>query len=249
MSGSKTLFHIHDIPIRFHFTLGIAFLFLIFQWGMWGIPGGVILFASVLAHELGHAFVAQRLGVTISRVDLHLLGGTAVMADHPSAPADEIMIAAAGPLVSLGLALLFGGSLWLLGGAFSLNLAAVGGVLAFTAATNLMLGIFNLIPALPMDGGRILRGFLARKLGVQRATQIAAKCARVIAVALGLWGIFSLNVSLSLIALFIYFLSKREEHMVNLRESSSRWAQTWESKMGPDMNDYVIDVSPEYYKR
>jgi Zn-dependent protease len=249
MRGAKTLFTLRNIPIRVHFTLGLAFVFLVSQWGLWGIPGGLILFASVLAHELGHAAVAQRLGITIGGIDLHLLGGTAVMNEHPSKPADEIMIAAAGPLVSLALALVFGAAVWLMGTNFSLDLSSLAGVLAFTSAVNFMLGVFNLIPALPMDGGRIFRGLLARKLGAQRATQIAAKVARVIAVALGLFGILSLNLSLTLIALFIYFLSKREEHVVNLRASSSRWAETWEAKMGSRMDGYVIDVSPEYIRR
>ena len=242
----RTLFHLRDIPIRVHFTLAIAFLFLLFQWGVWGLPGGVILFASVLAHELGHAAVAQKLGISIASIDLHLLGGTANMGEHPAEPADEIMIAAAGPLVSLGLALVAGLLAWALNPSFILNIGSVSGVFAFTAAVNFMLGVFNLIPALPMDGGRILRGLLARKMSAVRATKIAGRFARVIAVGLGLWGIGSANFSLTLIAVFVYFLSKREEHMANLREASSRWAQNWEAKMDPKMDGYIIDVTPKY---
>ena len=246
MKGMRTLFQLRGIPIRVHFTLGLAFLFLIFQWGAWGLPGGVILFASVLAHELGHAAVAQKLGISISSIDLHLLGGTANMGEHPEEPADEIMIAAAGPLVSLGLAVFAGVLAWALNPGFVLNLGTVSGVFAFTAAVNLMLGAFNLIPALPMDGGRILRGFLARKMSAVRATKIAGRFARIIALGLGVWGIGSANFSLTLIAVFVYFLSKREEHMANLRESSLRWAQNWESKMDPKMNGYIIDVTSKY---
>jgi Zn-dependent protease len=113
----------------------------------------------------------------------------------------------------------------------------------------LMLGLFNLIPALPMDGGRILRGLLARKMEPQVATQIAAKVARVIAIALGAWAIFSANFSLGLIAVFVYQLANREERQANLRAESVRWARGFDSKTGLDLNGHVIDVSPDYARR
>jgi len=249
MFGSKTIFRLSGIPIRFHFTLGLAFLFLLFQWGAWGIPGGIILFASVLLHELGHALVAKRLGIGITSIDLHLLGGTAVMGEHPTEPADEIMIAGAGPLVSLLLAAAFSIAAWGAGASLNFQFGSLSGVLSFAAAINLMLGLFNLIPALPMDGGRILRGLLARKMGAQRATNIAARIARIIAIGLGVWSIVAFNISLALIAFFVYNLANQEEKFANVRAASERWTALRGYKNDPRMDGYIVDVSPEYSRR
>ena len=217
---------------------------MVYQWGYWGIPAGVVLFASVLVHELGHALMARRLGISTRSIHLHLLGGTAAISETPDSPADEIMIAAAGPIVSLVLAAAGFGLSAVLGMPSSVTLNSLSGVFSFFGAVNLMLGLFNLIPALPMDGGRIFRGFLARKMRHAKATQVAGRVARVIAVGLGLVGIFTANLSLTLIALFVFFLSKQEEHMANVRESSRRFAQQWESKLPTSPHDIIIDVTP-----
>ena len=239
-----TLFKLRGIPVQVHFSLGLAFVIMVYQWGVWGLPAGVVLFSSVLAHELGHAMMARRLGISTRSIHLHLLGGTAAISENPDSPADEIMIAAAGPVVSLGLAALGFAASGILGLTSSMTLTSLSGVFSFFGAVNLMLGLFNLIPALPMDGGRIFRGFLARKMRHTKATQLAAKVARVIAVGLGLVGIFSANLSLTLIALFVFFLSKREEHMANVKESSRRFAEQWESQLPDSPHQIVIDVTP-----
>ena len=236
---------VREIPIRVHFSLGLAFILMVYQWGLWGIPAGLILFASVLVHELGHALMARRLGISTRSIHLHLLGGTAAISENPESPADEIMIAAAGPAVSLLLAVLGLGLSGLLGMPSSTTLNSVSGVFSFFGAVNLMLGLFNLVPALPMDGGRIFRGFLARKMRHAKATQVAGRVARVIAVGLGLVGIFSANLSLTLIALFVFFLSRQEEHMANVRESSRRFAEQWESKLPTSPHEVIIDVTPQ----
>jgi len=236
--------NVREIPIRIHFSLGLAFILLVYHWGLSGIPAGLILFASVLVHELGHAFMARRLGISTRSIHLHLLGGTAALSETPESPADEIMIAAAGPVVSLFLAALGLSLSSLLGMPSSTTLSSVSGVLSFFGAVNLMLGLFNLIPALPMDGGRIFRGFLARKMRHTKATQVAGRVARVIAVGLGIVGIFSANLSLTLIALFVFFLSRQEEHMANVRESSRQFAEQWESKLPTSPHDIIIDVTP-----
>src|SRR5688500_2426691 len=100
MFGSIKIADIRGIPIRVHFTLLIVFLMLVLELGVLGFPAGILLFASVLAHELGHAVVAQRYGIGIAGIDLHLLGGTALMRGSPSEPKQEIAIALAGPAVS-----------------------------------------------------------------------------------------------------------------------------------------------------
>lgn len=166
------------IEISFTFVFILAYMFI--SMGLvQGALVAILVFSSVLAHELGHAVVARRLGITINGIELHLLGGAAKMARMPKTARDEIVIAIAGPLVSMGLGV----------GALMAYLASgwIGfGAIAFI---NLMLGVFNLLPALPMDGGRVLRAALSKRIGRYRATHAAASVAQVIAVALPLVGL------------------------------------------------------------
>lgn len=141
-------------------------------WGM-GITGAVLLFASVVAHEFMHSWVARRSGMTIKGITLFLFGGVAEMHDEPPDPRAEFLMAVAGPLTSL-----------LLGGVFYALTVAAGrlsapvpllGVLAYLWPINLALAAFNLVPAFPLDGGRVLRAALWRLTGkLRRSTRIAA---------------------------------------------------------------------------
>src|SRR5687768_3342794 len=119
MVGSIKIAAVRGIPIRVHFTLLIVFFMLILELGILGLPAGFLLFSSVLAHELGHAFVAQHYGIGIAGIDLHLLGGTAMMRGTPAQPKQEIAIAIAGPAVSLALAIVFGVLSPLVGASFT----------------------------------------------------------------------------------------------------------------------------------
>src|SRR2546425_6401397 len=127
--------------------------------GAWilGVLAALLLFASVLVHELSHALLAKRAGIAVPRIRLFLFGGVSEMASEPQNPAAEVRIAAAGPLTSFGLAALF----------FVLSLTGLpsivyGGrnVTDYLAGINLLLGLFNLLPGFPLDGGRILRAWL-----------------------------------------------------------------------------------------
>ncbi|MDX6647858.1 MAG: hypothetical protein QOK40_3585 [Miltoncostaeaceae bacterium] len=138
-----------------------------------GAVAAVAYFGSILLHELGHALVARRQGVPISGITLWILGGVAKGETHfPSARA-ELRIALAGPAVSLALGALFTLTAW----AASLP-PAVDGVLAWLGFTNLALFAFNVIPALPLDGGRALHALLWRRWGFLRATRVAAGIGR-----------------------------------------------------------------------
>ena len=138
-----------------------------------------LAFASVVLHELGHALVARQLGVRVSGIELGFFGGAAKMVDLPRTANHELRIAAAGPAVSLML------------GGVGLGLAALShvGLFAMVGWINLVLAGFNLIPALPMDGGRILRALLTRKMDFIQATDVAVKVARVVAIAFALFGL------------------------------------------------------------
>ena len=165
-----------------------------------GLVAALALFISVVIHELGHAVVARRYGVETERITLWLLGGMAQFKKMPTQRGAEAVVAIAGPITS--------GLLAALGAALLLVLPerwpALLFVVAYTTFMNVALAVFNLIPALPLDGGRVLRSLLAMRLPRLRATQIAATVSRVLAIALGIVGIFSLNIFLILIALFIY---------------------------------------------
>jgi Zn-dependent protease len=189
------------IPIRLRWSF-LLLLGLVFLW-MGGLSGVFIValtFASVLVHELGHALVARRLDVRIAGIDLHFLGGAAMMVDPPRSARDEMLIAAAGPLVSLALAGLGLG----LGAATGLGLVTILGWV------NLILGIFNLIPALPMDGGRILRAALARRLEYGRATDVAVTVSRVFVLLFAIGGLVSGQLQLALLAGLLWMLGSAE---------------------------------------
>ena len=164
MGKSIKLFRINGIPIGLHPSWFIIFLFLTWSLangyfadrasslpfaGIWalGLLTSLLFFGSVLAHELGHAFVALRNGIPVKSISLFFLGGVAEIDREPEAPGEEFRIAIAGPMVSLALALAFN-SLSQVSGGFPYLAAAF----QYLGRVNLLLGVFNLIPGFPMDG-------------------------------------------------------------------------------------------------
>lgn len=139
-----------------------------------GLVAALVFFASLLAHELAHAVVARRAGVEVKGLTLWLFGGVATLGGEPPTPRADFRIAAAGPATSLGLAAAFG---LVAGGLDVLGVAHLAVVAArWLAGINLMLGLFNLIPGAPLDGGRLLRAFLWRRHGDRvRAAVTAAR--------------------------------------------------------------------------
>lgn len=163
-----------------------------------GLAAATGLFASVLVHELGHALTARAYGVRTQRITLWFLGGVAQLDDMPRRPGAEAIVAIAGPITSGVLS-------WLLWAA--LRGAEIGGgggfVLAYLAVTNAGLAVFNLLPALPLDGGRVLRSLLALGVGDARATRVVGAVSRAVAIALGVYGFLTLQVFLVAIAFFV----------------------------------------------
>jgi Zn-dependent protease/CBS domain-containing protein len=180
----------------------------------------VLLFACVLAHEFGHIFTARAFGVATPDVVLLPIGGVARLERIPEQPWEEFLVAIAGPLVNVAIAL----GLVLAGAHLSAgDLSAVeSGRVSLVdrlAAVNLFLALFNMIPAFPMDGGRVLRALLASRMGYVRATEIAAAIGQGVAFALGFIGLFS-NPMLIFIAIFVYLAASSEAHMVAIRAMS-----------------------------
>lgn len=187
------------IDLSFLLLLGVAFLWL---GGLAGVAVVIASFASVLVHELGHSLVARHRGVPVHAIELSFLGGAAQMSDVPRSARDEIAIAAIGPIVSLSLA----------GLGLGLGLALDNFYVAAIGWINLVLGLFNLIPALPMDGGRVLRALLTRRMDYVRATDVAVTVSRVTAgafVVLGLMG----QLQLLVLAPFLWMMGTRERQL------------------------------------
>lgn len=211
MFRSYTLGKVAGIELKMHST----FLFLIIL-GLLGLMGPQLLFfielpivfTIVVLHELGHALTARRLGIPTRDILLTPIGGIATLTRMPSRPRDEMLITAAGPAVNVVLAAL----------AWPLTLVTTG-LLGFVVSTfllyNVVLAAFNLIPAFPMDGGRLLRAFLTQRSGdYAGSTRKAARVGRWMALLLGIFGLFY-NPMLIAIAVFIWFAGSAEEMSVN----------------------------------
>lgn len=201
--GAWKIGKIMGIPIRVHFSWLIVFGLI--TWSLstfyfpkaapdlpatsyWikGVLAALLLFGSVAFHELAHSFVAKRYKISIESITLFIFGGVAQMKGEPPHPKAEFRIAIAGPLSSLFLSVVF----------FFLSLNTTGGMkslFAYLAQINMIIGIFNLIPGFPMDGGRVLQSYLwAKKNNFFYATQKASGVGRNIALFFIFFGIFSL---------------------------------------------------------
>jgi stage IV sporulation protein FB len=181
----------------------------------------VLLFLCVLLHEFGHIFTARAFGVPTPYVTLLPIGGVAQLERIPEEPGQEFLIAIAGPLVNVFITIL----LVAVGGATLQTSAAAGldntqfSMIDRLAAVNLFLAAFNMIPAFPIDGGRVLRALLASRMGYVRATEVAAAIGQFVAFALGFIGLMY-NPILIFIAIFVYLAASSEAHMVALRAAS-----------------------------
>ena len=178
----------------------------------------VAVFACVTLHELGHALAARRYGIKTPDITLLPIGGLARLERFPEKPIEEVVIAIAGPLVNVAIALV----LILILGARP-DLATVGsienpaaGFLSRLAAVNVFLVVFNMIPAFPMDGGRVFRALLAMKTGREKATRIAATVGQGVAFLFGFLGLMGGNVLLIFIAIFVYLAANAESGMTSM---------------------------------
>ena len=206
------------VPVRFHFTFLLLLIFLLFI-GIGEKQSGVLtalyvlaLFGSVILHELGHAVVGRRYGIRTLEVVMFPIGGVARLERMPKAR-EELWIASAGPMVNV---LIAGGiwfALWRLGSLLPFEALAVpndANMAQRIAFGNLILAAFNLLPAYPMDGGRILRSLLARFRSEDDATQIAARAGRMLAILMGLAGLLWSNFMLVFVAMFVYLGAAQE---------------------------------------
>jgi len=229
MKGSWKLITIKGISVYLHFTFlfFVAWALVIYvsemhwQQLLWMLLFLLSIFASVVLHDYGHAFVAAWFGINVKKITFYPIGGIASIEKLPENQKQELLISAAGPFVSFVLASLF---ILFSGHRFSWQDAK-----GYTDAINpenflytlgwinIGLAVFNLIPAFPMDGGRILRAVLAFRSNYIKATVIAASLSRFVAIFVILFAILTMNFILALIGVFIVLFARAEESYLQIR--------------------------------
>lgn len=257
MKGSLKIAQLFGIPVKLHWSFSLLIVYVIysgfsigFSWDRIALMGLSLLglFFCVVMHEYGHALTARKYGVQTKDIILSPIGGIARLERLPEKPIQEFYVAVAGPLVNIAIAILiiplfiliFGKDIqWNNGFVKSLlNLIDFSGpsnILPFLLLGNIALAGFNLLPAFPMDGGRIFRSLLSIKLGRLRATRIASYLGNLFGIAMIVYGFFGEQSSIvtSLIGVFIFLLATYEYRMVKLETVLK--------------NNYVKDMFRENY--
>lgn len=222
---------IGGIAIRIHFTF-LFLLILLFSVG--GLADGwrsglmsvlliVLVFFCVLLHELGHSYVSVRYGYRVRSITLLPIGGLALLDEIPREPRKEIGIALAGPAVNFVLAVLLGGVLALVDPDLLLQpVISVKRLLPSLFWANVYLGLFNLLPAYPLDGGRVLRAWLGRRMEYVEATRQAVTVGQVLSVAMMLYGLTLQLNWLVVIGLFVFWAGLAEERLAVLQSAMER---------------------------
>ena len=215
---SPGTFRLMGVPIRLHFTFVLLLIFLmVFGLGSSQSASSYILYvfallASVLLHEFAHAFASARCGIRTLEIVMFPIGGISRLERRPK-PGQEFWIALAGPLVNV---VIGSGIFWLLFAEkriisfYALSQPTDDNLLERIALGNLILAAFNLLPAFPMDGGRMLRALLARFKPEEEATRLAAVAGRMLAMSMGLYGLLSMHFMLVFVAFFVYLGAAQE---------------------------------------
>lgn len=231
MRGSFKIAEIAGISINIHMT----FLLLILIFGKWFLFVLAVFFFVTL-HELAHSLVAKKFGINVKEITLLPIGGVASMTKMPEKPYQEFLISLAGPLTNIAIVIVFYFPMkWLFGpeiffAAFQSfftgympRTLVLGFVVCQVYWINLILALFNLLPAFPMDGGRIFRSILAQKLGFQQATKIAVNLGHIFALLFGYIGLVHGRIVLLVIAVFIYMAASSEELQVDIRATLKKF--------------------------
>jgi Zn-dependent protease len=231
MKWSWRIGRIAGIDVYMHATFLILLAWVAFvYYGKGGLASSLagiaficVLFGIVVLHELGHALAARRYGIATRDITLLPIGGVARLERMPEDPKQELVVALAGPAVNVVLAAILGIAYWVVENKLPHSRLAEfsDDVLYQFFQVNLWLAGFNLLPAFPMDGGRVLRALLATRMEYTRATQTAASVGQMMALLFGLVGLLVGNVVLMFVALFVYLGAAEEAGMVQMRSALS----------------------------
>ena len=245
---------IYGIPILIHWTFSLFIAFILYvawqnnfnlQDTFWFLIFVFILFGFVILHELGHALAANRYGVKTRDIIISPIGGIARLEELPKKPVQELIVALAGPAVNLILALIFLSVLLpftthLFPETPRINLFyAPVDYIRYLFLINISLVVFNMIPAFPMDGGRVLRSILSMKFDKVKATYIAATLAKILAVGFMILGIYYSHLILAIIGGFVFFTSGTEYVNVLIDKILS------ETTAREALNQHAVSLSPE----
>ena len=232
---------LYGVDVNVHPTFALVFLWVVYQWGI-GPHGGlgafvlgclfvVAIFLSVLLHELGHCAMAQQYGIRVLDITLWPFNGVARIEQAPDTPRADLMVALAGPAMNFAIFVALLPALLLLTTALGLDALVPAGELygamtpasfiAYVALTNLFLALFNLVPAFPMDGGRVLRAALSPSMGRERATQVAVVLGTGIALVMMIVGLLERSVPVGVMGIFVLVAAQAEGRVVRV-ESAMR---------------------------
>ncbi len=233
MKGVLRVATISGIPVQIHWSFSLLFFWVYYEGNKFGMEWNEILifgslvmalFFCVILHEFGHAFSARYYGVGTRDITLSPIGGVARLNQMPEKPIQEFVVALAGPSVNLVIAVLLFLGLWLFApspwptfnGTMAEMFASPSNFLPILLWMNLIMAGFNLLPAFPMDGGRMLRSLLSMKTGRVKATRIASFVGRILAVGSLVCAVYIEDVILGLISVFVFVMAGQEYKMVKM---------------------------------
>jgi Zn-dependent protease len=234
MRGSFRLTRVFGINIDIHFTFFLLLLLFFILLGPKGLVLILGVFFFVTLHELCHSLVALHFGIKVKRITLLPIGGVASMSEIPKKPYQELLISLAGPLSNVLVVIIFYYPLLIFLGKETLmypfmvltGQASYTGsfnVLAHIYWINLILAVFNMLPAFPMDGGRVVRAILSYRMSYKEATAIAVRLGHIFALLFAYIGIVHGHIFLLIIAVFIYMAASSEGFQVNVQETIKKY--------------------------
>ena len=244
MTKSLTVARVHDIDVRLHPTIALVFLWVVVDWRRLGAGHGAVavaftvllvllVFGCVLIHEFGHAFMARQHGVRVHDVSLSAVGGVARMEQLPGESRAEMLIALAGPAANLALVTALTPVVLLVGVvsgfasledyALTVFSPSLAGLFTTLLYANVLIILFNMLPAFPMDGGRVFRAALSPVVGRDTATRVAVVVGEIFAASLLVFSLFVIqSVILALLALFIMVVAYAEDRAVRVESAMRR---------------------------